>query len=324
MFSSRRPGLICPPLFNVEGACACNQTSKSHRRPNAIATPSFASINCASAADIQYSGSMLVNFGVASTSAKLSLLALSWRSGGGLACSNLKLVTTLQSDARAAPGHSCSLPMPDDYRKSSASMTESADGASARYYCAAAVGDRVQLHSLKKENFNGRIGHVAAIADGGRFATTLSKAEKLSLKPDNLRPLPTPTIGVAIVGADESAGKELLAHILARRQDILLSRGAFIAVLALVGRDGAVHPQRRERALLTRRGESDAPHGGLSDATLDAAVAQPAGLASCPGYKAAAASAKATHRRLGPARAWRRCVDGRARCSETPSAHVWS
>ena len=47
-------------------------------------------------------------------------------------------------------------------------MTESADGASARYYCAAAVGDRVQLHSLKKENFNGRIGHVAAIADGGR------------------------------------------------------------------------------------------------------------------------------------------------------------
>ena len=83
----------------------------------------------------------------------------------------------------------------------------------------------------------------------GRFATTLSKAEKLSLKPDNLRPLPTPTIGVVIVGADESAGKELLAHILARRQDILLSRGAFIAVLALVGRDGAVHPQRRERAL---------------------------------------------------------------------------
>ena len=180
-------------------------------------------------------------------------------------------------------------------------MTESADGASARHYCAVAVGDRVQLHSLKKENFNGRIGHVAAIADGGRFATTLSKTEKLSLKPDNLRPLPTPTIGVVIVGADESAGKELLAHILARRQDILLSRGAFIAVLALVGRDGAVHPQRRERALLTRRGESDAPHGGLSDATLDAAVSQPAGLASCPGYKAAAASAKATHRRLGPA-----------------------
>ena len=54
---------------------------------------------------------------------------------------------------------------------------------------------------------------------------------------------PTPTMALVVVGADSEAGCAFLRHLLAVREQLLLRRGAFVAVVALVGRGGAVHPR---------------------------------------------------------------------------------
>ena len=157
---------------------------------------------------------------------------------------------------------------------------------------------RVVLQGLKKAEYNGRYGIVQGLASGERSAVSLSPTESLSLRHENLMPVPTPSLGVVLAGADEEAGIAVLRHIIDQREAILHERGIYIPVLALVGRDGAVAPARKASNFV--QPQDNAPHGGLLDADLNAA-ANGQGLTACAAYRASASNAAATYRRLIPA-----------------------
>ncbi len=161
--------------------------------------------------------------------------------------------------------------------------------------------DRVALHGLSSASYNGRVGVVIGPASSGdRLAVRLSAHEEKALRPQNLEVLlPTLALPLVVCGADVANGTALLQLIVERREQLLLERGAFIAVCALVGREGAVYPAKHTGSAFTQPC-AGAPHGGLDDTTLAAAISQP-DLRGCQGYQASAASGRTSHRRLGPA-----------------------
>ena len=136
-------------------------------------------------------------------------------------------------------------------------------------------------------------------------ASKLLELETLLLKPENLQPLPTPSLPIVVVGADEPAGIALLKHILDNRESVLhiLECAAFVAVVALIGREGAVYPASRQAAADSLRPTASTPYGGLSQQVLGPLLASNGGanLHVCPGYQHSPATARASHRRLGPA-----------------------
>ena len=160
---------------------------------------------------------------------------------------------------------------------------------------------RVELHGLSSAVFNGRVGVIVGpAATSGRLAVRLGVDEEKALRPQNLRVLlPTLSLPLIICGSDTAEGTELLRLVMDRREQLLLERGAYMPVHALVGREGSVCPAKRQ-ALSHADPRPDAPHGGLSDRVLAAALARP-DLSECQGFQASAASARASHRRLGPA-----------------------
>ena len=156
---------------------------------------------------------------------------------------------------------------------------------------------RVELCDLSRGEYNGRIGIVAGEQQNGRLPVRLAKGAILSLKPSNLKPFPTPMIGLILVGCTDDAGISFIQHVMSVRNELLLnSQGAFLAFLAMVGPKGAPHPTRKlSKSFLTP--SADAPHGGLPDASLTLASEGADGLARCPGYRGTSGS----YRRLLPA-----------------------
>ena len=160
---------------------------------------------------------------------------------------------------------------------------------------------RVRLHSLKRTEYNGRVGIVeSASSTDGRCAVLFGDSDVLSLKPANLHALPTPAMGLVIIGdswSEQDGALAFLRYLVASREARLLERGVYLPVLALVGSGGALHPESAQRprtCAAFMQPTAGAPHGGLSDAAL--APVLEGSLDRCPGYRASKA-----HRRLRPA-----------------------
>eukprot|EP00966_Prymnesium_polylepis_P278042 6424624-Prymnesium_polylepis.1 len=142
------------------------------------------------------------------------------------------------------------------------------------------LGDRCALHGLKAAQHNGRIGIVRS-EEGERRGLVFGDGSTLSVKPHNLKVLPTATLGIVLVG-DCSSGRcrDVLAHLLERRDAITCESSAdaaYVAVMAVVGPAGSVHADgsygscRRAGAL----------HGGLDDQVLRTAMER---LSACEGH----------------------------------------
>ena len=112
-----------------------------------------------------------------------------------------------------------------------------------------AIGDRCRVEGLQKAaHHNGRYGLVGSIEGGERRGLRLGDATALSVKPQNLTVLPTPTLGIVLVGDPCSKiWREFLTLVLERRDAVACEPGpaaAYVAVLACVGPSGAVDPVR--------------------------------------------------------------------------------
>lgn len=145
------------------------------------------------------------------------------------------------------------------------------------------VGATVQVHQLQSASaskHNGKIGVTTSLT-GERYGVGLTDGTQLAIKLANLEVVPTPTLGIVIVG-ESSTGlcRDVLAHILEVRGDILCNRSGgvsgHVAVVAIVGPSGSVHWDAEEQN--GRR--VAALHGGLSDETLRAAMDD---LSTCGG-----------------------------------------
>ena len=156
---------------------------------------------------------------------------------------------------------------------------------------------RVSLHGLRRAEYNARIGVTVGSPENGRQAVRLAPGEEpISLKSENITDLPTPSIGLVIVGVEEGAGLALLRLIVESREAHLLSRGCYLPILALVNRGGAVNADRRPDATSPLPTDG-APHGGLRDDVIASVLGTDGDLSRCPGF----ISSKGNYRRLGPA-----------------------
>ena len=152
-------------------------------------------------------------------------------------------------------------------------------------------GDRCVVERLQSAaQHNGKIGLVQSI-EGERRGVCLGAGGlqqlQLSVKPQNLKVLPTPTLGIVLVGDSASDPcRALLAHILEHRNSVVCDSGAaasYVAVLAIAGPSGAVHIDASQGSC--RR--PGALHGGLDDETMRAAMKD---LSTCDGYKSSKGS----------------------------------
>ena len=151
-------------------------------------------------------------------------------------------------------------------------------------------GDRCVVERLQNAaQHNGKIGLVRSI-EGERRGLCVAQAgmsQQLSVKPQNLKVLPTATLGIVLVGEPSSGRcRDILAHVLEHRDSVVCGAGAaasYVAILAIIGPSGAVHIDGSQ-GTCRRLG---ALHGGLDDGTLRAAMED---LSSCEGYKSSKGS----------------------------------
>ena len=91
----------------------------------------------------------------------------------------------------------------------------------------------------------------------------------------SLTVLPTPSLALVICGAHTPAAKSFVAEVKELRDRYLLERGVWLPLLALVGDGGAaLTPPRWRSCEDAFKPTADAPHGGLTDATLETAGKQ--------------------------------------------------
>ena len=81
-------------------------------------------------------------------------------------------------------------------------------------------------------------------------ASVWSHASQL-VNADDLEHVPTPSMGVVLLGVDSAGGKALLRHLLTEREARLHTHGMYTAVLAVAGLSGAVHHPSRHILQLT-------------------------------------------------------------------------
>lgn len=143
---------------------------------------------------------------------------------------------------------------------------------------ARADDDRVcQDRRIVSSKQDGNARGVVYKAGAGRSRVVLASGVEVFRPTATLAVLPTSSLGLIIAGSATEAGQAFFKHVIETRERLLLERGLYLPLLALFGGDGtAVLPfdaggdRHRPYADDFLKPCADAPHGGLSDASLSA------------------------------------------------------